>query len=107
MKGFELTYKNITRYIAVEEGIVSIHLFHAHGNTLLMAGGRDYHAGKRMEWVYEPIRAGDEFLIRFTEIEKCSEPLNVSDIEKSREKSKLELYLDLKNTLIEKGALEL
>lgn len=107
MKGFELTHKNTTQYIAVEEGIISIHLFHAPGRSLIVAGGRDNSIGKRFEWISQPVRVGDEFHIRFTEFEKHSEPLEISDIGKRLKKSKLELYLELKQILKEKGVLEL
>lgn len=105
MNGFELRDGGCTRGMAVEDGLVVIHIFYIRGEARIVARGRDHRTGQRICWVDKTIESGDEIRIRFTGIGDCSVPGSVSVSEKSRQQGRLEAYRRLERILTEKGVL--
>lgn len=106
MKGFELIYKNDTKYIASADGIVTIYLSTLNNEHNISVSGIDYSIEKKVKWLFEQMETGDTFHIRFADIEKSSAPVETSNLGKDfHRKTKLEQYRHLQEVLIRKGIL--
>jgi len=87
MKGFIIHCNGkTTKIAAVEDGMITIDLFVNNGESpsltdgesRMYVGGVDYKESKYMVWYdHTPINIGDEFEIKFAEINEPSAPVKI------------------------------
>ncbi len=106
MKGFELCFNGVAMKMAVEDGIVVvfIHVFNSNKDKRIAVSGFDHYLNKKISWYDTELKLGDEICVKFTDIDDCSKPIQVSDI-KSRNELRIEQYNSLKESLIKRGVL--
>jgi hypothetical protein len=113
--GIEIRYNDKTTKVAVEDGMITVHLFNQNGNspglkdgdTRMDIWGIDY--GKCIRYVWSdsfPINIGDRIEIKAAEIEVPSPPAKITE-DKSikRPKTKLEFFYELETELKKQGLL--
>jgi hypothetical protein len=108
MKGFEISYNNQEKTnAAVEDGMITIHIFTKNDGSRLYVEGVDYGEYKKYVWnAHSPISIGDQWDIKVTEVNAPSTPAKTS-IDKSikRPPTKLEIFRALEETLKKEGLL--
>jgi hypothetical protein len=113
MKGIIVNYNGEEIKVAVKEGMITVHLHNNNGNSPALAdgesrmyiGGVDYKECKRYTWnENNPIKIGDKFEIKYTDIDVSSTPAKVTeDKNVKRPKTKLESFRELEYGLKKQG----
>jgi hypothetical protein len=105
MKGFEIRHNDKTTKVAVEDGMVMIHLFDNNADSRIYVGGVDYEKRERIVWCnLSPMEIGDKFEIKFVEIDDTSMPVKIEEDENiKRPKTKLEFFRELEAKLKQEG----
>ncbi|MBQ8502604.1 MAG: hypothetical protein IJ494_10025 [Bacteroides sp.] len=108
MKGFEISYRNTTQRVGVEDELLTF-LLHATGdNAMLYVWSTDYDQQLNRVWHNNSPVASDELIrIRVIDLEEeaISVPVKEVKSEHIRRPSELEAFRNLENLLKEKGLL--
>lgn len=107
MKGFEITYNGLNNKVAVNEGLLTIHINNINEQAFIYAGSVEYDEQRRNIWYnFVPIKPGDKIEIKMVETDNISEPeTKVTDKSIKRPISKLEAFYRVEALLKEKGLL--
>lgn len=107
MKGFEINYDGDIKKVAVEDGLLTIHIFDNKGDSRIFVEVIDYKTQKRAVWYnWQSIKPGNEFKINFTDISECSSSLfEEHDIEIKKPETKLVFFHKLEDKLKKQGLL--
>jgi hypothetical protein len=105
MKGFEICYIDKTTKIAIKDGLIVIDLYNNNSDRRMYIGGVDYKECKRIVWYdNSPIKIGDKFKIKVTEIDDPSAPVEITEDKNiKRPKTKLEFFRELEVELKKQG----
>lgn len=104
MIGFEIIHDGIKKRVAVNDGLLTIHLFDNKGDCRIYTDAIDYEFSQRCIWYnWEKISLGDDFLMKFVEIDKPSIPFCKEDIEVVKPITKMEIFRTLEAKLKKEG----
>lgn len=101
MNGFKVCYNGQEKFITMQSGVLVICMLCNNGKARLNIGGVDRDADKQLLWDDKFIELGDKVEIEYTDVEICSEPAHVVNLNTN----KLEEFRKLEKFLKEKGVL--
>lgn len=99
MKGFEININGEKPVFVSSDSIVSVELYIDNIDKEIVASGKDT-MQQRFIWVRKKLDFGDKIKIKVAEIEEVTPPIKSYPVDRT---GLLELYLQLKKELEEKG----
>ena len=107
MKGFAIKYKNEEISIGVKEGVSTIHVFNRNGDNQSYIALLDQSSNETHIWHnFISLDKDDRIEIELVELEQITPPTRVISMEPPlASKSKLEIFLELEESLKAKGLL--
>lgn len=104
MIGFEIIHDGNKIIVAVNDGLLTIHLFDNKGDCRIYTDAIDYEFSQRSIWHnWKKISLGDDFLMKFVEIDEPSIPFCKEDIEVVKPITKMEIFRTLEAKLKKEG----
>ncbi|WP_455498184.1 hypothetical protein [Coprobacter sp.] len=102
MKGFEININGEDSVFVSSDSIVSVELYIDNIDKEIVARGKNTKQ-QRFIWVRKKLDIGDKVKIKVTEIEEVTPPIKSCPVDRT---GLLELYLQLKKELEEKGLIK-